>query len=44
MEMGVAVRKDENGEEFGKWLKKPDIPGICFCVTCGKTIMYKSKT
>lgn len=26
----------------GEWLKKPDICGMAFCTSCGKTINYKS--
>jgi len=33
---------DESGQKYEKWLKKPDIHGVCFCVPCGKTISYKS--
>lgn len=34
--------KDFFGNKSGKWLKKPNIAGSCFCKPCRKTISYKS--
>ena len=34
--------RDSQGQKFDEWLKKPDITGIAFSETCGKTINYKS--
>jgi hypothetical protein len=33
---------DRNGDNYGNWLKKPDVPGVAFCTVCRKTIKYGS--
>ena len=33
---------DVNGDNWGDWLRKPDIAGAAFCECCGKTIKYGS--
>lgn len=31
---------DSEGDKWGLWLRKPDIPGSAFCECCGKTLKY----
>ena len=33
---------DKDGDNYGTWLKKPDVPGVAFCSVCRKTIKYGS--